>query len=348
MNWKEIITNTVHVIKTLATIVGVITIFLIFLEKISSTSPLLSNMKAKTWGKFYSWLRYKKLAKKAIKNDTEATVNSMVVDLQKELPPGWIRKLSIQWLKETSLADLKDEELIMRLRPLEDQDQNLLNSVFAFFKEVIFPKTKTVVPNNIYNSSALLLAHKTLSRKKLLLQDQFERQYIEKAILEDGSVASYFGSLREIDKRGFFTGAFLREADEICERARLDGRRKLIPKELDSILEHMKIFTKNIENKKSPESLWFWEGDISSYSFLLVAFPATFNLEPYLNRIKEKYDKKIERIYVLANQERKSFAQNVISAVQKQGLYKLEEIYDLNSDYRGEYGGIGALFVRKK
>ena len=43
--------------------------------------------------------------------------------------------------------------------------------------------------------------------------------------------------------------------------------------------------------------------------------------------------------------EQEPFARYVISEIAKLPRYQLAEVFDINKDYRGTIGGVGALFV---
>jgi hypothetical protein len=93
--------------------------------------------------------------------------------------------------------------------------------------------------------------------------------------------------------------------------------------------------------------LWYRKGEANSYGFLLVAQPFHFSINPYLKRAREHYSNGIERLYVMGANQEKRFVKRVIKRIVNETSYNLLELFELHKDYRGESGGIGAMFDAK-
>lgn len=341
--------NTLMVVGALALVLG-------FLKILFEIVPQLGRLKNSTWKYIAGKLRSRKLIKNAIASDIETHVNEVVADLQNELPAGWIRKAQIEWVTEVNDSDLEEGEMILRVRPLENQDQNFLTGVYAFFSRALFPRTKEVIPANVRKAAVLRIAHRTISEKKPFLTQSFEDSFLESAVRDDASVAIYLGRYDRLDQRGFFTGSFLREIHEIATKARFQELRSRMNQEIDEILNHVEGFISHLEGPSQNESNrtsrttippggWYRVGPATSYAFLLVARPDHFGVTPYVNRARERIKQNIERLYVMGAKEQEPFARYVISEIAKLPNYQLVEIFNVNRDYRGTQGGVGALFV---
>ena len=339
--------NTLMVVGAIALILGLI-------KLLFELIPQLGRLKSDFWRWIAGKWKGRKLIKNAIASDIETHVNEVVADLQNELPTGWIKRASIKWITEIKDSDLEEGEMILRIRPLENQDQNFLSGVYAFFTRALFPRTKEVIPANARKAAVLRIAYRTITEKKPFLKQSFEDSFLETAVRDDPSVATYLGRYDRLDQKGFFTGSFLREIHEIATRARFHELRGRMNQEIDEILTHIEGFITNLErpigNTRVPRATippggWYRVGPATSYAFLLVARPEHQGVRPYINRAQERSAQNIERLYVMGAKEQEPFARYVISEIAKLPNYKLVEIFNVNKDYRGTQGGIGALFV---
>jgi len=341
-------------LQNILMIIGALVLLLGFLKVLFEVIPLLGQLRTKLSKHIANKIKNRKLIKNAIASDIETHVNEVIADLQNELPTGWIKKAQINWVTETNNSELEEGELILRICPLENQDQNFLTAVYAFFSRALFPKTKEIIPANARKATVLRIAHRTIKEKKPFLQQTFEDSFLETAVRDDASVATYLGRFDQLDQKGFFTGSFLREIHEIATKARFQDLRNKMDQEIDQILTHIEEFIVNLEkpddvnrfnNQTVSPNWWYRIGPATSYAFLLVARPGHQGVEPYINRAKERLEQNIERLYVMGAREQETFARHVISEIAKLSRYQLVEIFNVNRDYRGIPGGVGALFV---
>ena len=324
-------------------IIGVLTIIFSFIRLLFEVIPQLKILKNSLIGYFAEKFKNKKLQKKAIANNIEKTVNDIVVNVRNELPIGWLNKISIKWISGSKQKELENDLLILKLKPMQNQDYNLINGVYHSFNNSLFPETKEVIPKNIHNATVMLLSKRALITQYPILKEKFENSIVEKSIKSDSSVAEYYGKFDEIDKEGYFTGAFIREVNQIAICSRFNEKRNIIEMEIKGLLNHIMKF-KNKGNHR-PDNLWFRKGDITNYGFILVAKPFHSNVNAYVSRAINISHKGITRLYVLGCNQEKAFFKKVIKALSNIPEYKLIELYKLNRDYRGEKDGIGALLI---
>jgi len=322
----------------------VLTLNLLFL--IFKLFTKAKKLKAKLFSKISKWYSHRSLVKAAISNDIEAVINETVLELKDELPEGWFHKFKIEWVKNENIAYLKDGESIIRLRPMESQDLNLLRGVFHFFSTSLFPKTKDIVPNITRNAITIQLSKRTIKEHKPYLSDKFDDEIIEYEINKHPEILNYLDSFERLDRRGFFTGALLREIDYTASQIRFSSARLDFEKEILAIIEHMLKFMSSLPD--APDNLWARSGSTHSYRFLLAKNPFKSKEKIYVNRALKAYDDKIERLYVLGTSRDKKFVEQVIKEIIKSTKYRLIEKYSLCRDFRKKRHGVGALFSMKK
>lgn len=324
-------------------IFGALSIILYFFYLLFKVVPQFKKFKNFILNYLASIIKNKKLEKQAIASNIEKVVNNVVIDVQSELPLGWIRKVSIKWVSKELPTKLEEDQMIIKLKPLENQDYNLLNGVFHCFQNLLFPETKDVIPKNIRNSVVLFLSKRTITKQHPYLKDKFETGFVEPSIKSDDTIADFYGKFEELDKEGYFTGTFIREIYHVSKLVRYNQNRKHIEDEIKAILEHIREF----QNKPSDRSgnIWYRKGLVSSYGFILVAKHWHPGVKPYVKRAKERIEKGISRLYILGCNQEKRFVKKVIKSIANLSEYQLIELYKLNKDYRGENDGIGALLI---
>ena len=341
--WESIIGS----VKIFLQICGAIALVITVLTGLFALVPKLSSLKAD----FFYWVqnkyRFRKFKKAAIKNDIENVVNNIVFSLQDELPYGWIRRAKIEWVPDITNEKIFTNEVILRIRPIENQDANLVVGVYSFFNNSLFPKVKEVIPSPARKAAVLLITKRAICSKRRFLEERFNEEVLEAAVQDDADITKYYPRYHKIDKKGFFTGAFLREVYEVCTRERFGQLRGQMEEEMHNILSHMEHFIENIPGHNITSNSWSRIGPATSYGFLLVAHPTADRSRVYVARAKERLDQGIERLYVFGTSEQLKFARFVISEIAKIDGYKLQEKFSVHKDYRGTSKGIGALFVRR-
>jgi hypothetical protein len=345
MSWTDFIKNLT--IKDILAFIGAATIVLGFIEALFRTIPRLGKLRTAFWGFLARKWKHKRLEKKAIAGDIENTVNEMVLELQSELPSGWLNRASIEWVdRDIKDSDFIDGEMILRIRPFADQDTNLINGIYFFFSKALFPETKEIIPANVRKATALQISRRTINSKKSFLRGRFEKSILEPSVKEDSSILEYIEKFDGLDRKGFFTGGFLREIHEIATRSRFKELRNKMEEEVKSVLAHIVDFVNNIPKRNNPDWRWSRKGPATSYAFLLVAQPYHGGVGRYVNKAKKHFQEGVDRIYIMGAKQEKNFVKKVISAVAGLPESRLAELFALNRDYRGELSGIGALFVK--
>lgn len=350
--WQFLV-NTYHIIAASAVnifaAIGVLAVLLTFVDLLFNTVPKLADMKSKFWhwlGDTYNFRRAKKMA---VKSEMEKIVNHVVFQLQDELPRGWIQRAAIKWVKDiTKPAETPEGEVILRVRPNADQNLSLAYGVHSFFTRALFPKIGDLIPSGRRSGAVLLVTRRALASHSPSLRTLFEDNILEQAVRANPDVLTSFNEFETLDNRGFFTSALLREMHEVTLLARFSPLRTTIGTELTSIVKHMLAFARQLGTGVVTTARWSRKGPVTSYAFLLVARPDNSGVKNYIVRARERFAEGITRLYILAREEQKDFALQVIREIAQLPEYRLDETFDLSKDYRCHEGGIGALLVVDK
>jgi hypothetical protein len=294
--------------------------------------------------------RFKKLEKSAIKSDIEGHVNKTIRPIRRELPPGWLDPLSIQWVKEETTATfLSDDKIVMRVAPLDREQSNFVNALYLYLRTALFPRSRTILEETHFESTVLQFARRIIDDQDQGLLAAFEEEVLEPAVSRRGKIVEYLERLNNLDSRGLLTGMFIREIDFSARAIQFKKVRSDFGTEFSEVLNHLETFLAGLgQEDPLPEALWARSGVGGTYGLLLVANPikaADDRVQGYVNRARDRAQSGVSRLYVFGGANQGPFVDKVIAAIRASvEKYKFVEEFTLHRDYRGSIGGKGALF----
>lgn len=323
-------------------------------KKLLDIIPAFQKLQADVIIPFAKKRDHGRLVKSVIKKDIEGRINSAILAFGNELPRGWINRMQIEWVENESRNDFfNDGEMVLRICPLKDETENLVHACYAFLQKAFFPRAKNVIPKEHREAAVLFVGRKIMTRQGDGARMVYEDIVLEPAIQRNKRILPLMPRYKTLDARGFFMGAFLREVHAVAIGARFDAVvRDKMREEASALLDHMEEFIAHYSAATIiPEALWSRRGPITNYAFLLVARPGnvkTGNIKTFVEHARESLKKGIDRLYVFGAEEHRPFVINAINAIEQQvPEYEVSERFNLSNDYRGQAGGLGALFVRR-
>lgn len=308
------------------------------------------------------WFKYKYLQRSAIAANISAEVNIFASQLRGEVPQDWLPNMEIKWVQKESRDDFfREKRPVIRMRPVRNQDSNFVRGVHAFFGRSIFPSTSQIIPSALREAAALQITRKLIRQRRPSLKRVLDDEVIEPVVCAQPSVLQYLDRYDRLDRRGYFTGSFLREVHAIATEAKYLPARQTIERDIEEILGHNELFLTEYNRTQQtaqnpdermvpiPPELWSNHGAITNYGFLLIAAPRNAqanNFRVFVNRARERAHAGVERLYVFGTRKEKTFARSAIEAISRQvPEMKLAATFKTEFDYRGDLGGIGALFI---
>jgi hypothetical protein len=336
--------------------VSFLIIVVLVLSHLSNTIDSLQSIKSKLLIPLANKLKHKKLVKAAIKSDVESGINTVIDDINQEMPKGWVKPLKISWVrKESRETFINEGNIVIKVEPLDKEDRNFVNALYFYSKNCFFPTTKSVIEETQYEATVMQFCRRIVHQSKPSYESAFNDDILEPAILKRKKIPEYMERLEVIDQRGFFTGVFIREVHNIAKLVRFSSKRSSMGSEFSEVLKHLEEFLGELvspEVNSISDGKWDRQGSIASYGLILVAHPskaASGAIKGYINRVKERSNKNIEHLYVFGATSESEFVKEVVEEIKKDAFgYKLIEEFSLNKDYRGEKGGRGALFILDK
>jgi hypothetical protein len=301
------------------------------------------------------WLKFKILVRAATKYDVRGHVNRAIGRLAKELPDGWVSDLEIRWVNnETREQFFEKNSIVVRVRPLQKQDENFVTVVHLFLKQALFGNVRHIIPELQRMAAILYFGDRISTLRGESTSKAFGERVFEPAVSGKKRILEYYQRYADLDEKGFFTGPFLREVQHVALEVRATRFRDNMGAEMNQALTHLESFCTAYEKSRSDgtpinEADWRRRGIMTKYGLLLVAHPNKAMVDAdgkgYVARAERNYRENVRRLYVLGSSGQREFAKKVIHEIKARTRYELEQEFDLYRDYRGNVGGIGALFV---
>src|SRR3989344_2799794 len=110
------------------------------LNYLTGLIPQLDIIKSKIIFPVLRYYKRKKLIKSAIKSDIRGHINREVAKMRDYLPQGWAEKMDVDWVETEEPVSLRDDnKIVIRIRPVEDQDRNFVNATYHYLRSSFFP-----------------------------------------------------------------------------------------------------------------------------------------------------------------------------------------------------------------
>lgn len=323
------------------------------LNLLTGLIPQLDIIKSKIIFPTLKYYKNKKLIKSAIKSDIRGHINKEIAKMRDYLPQGWAEKMDVDWVEVEEPFTLRDDnKVVIRIRPVENQDRNFVNAAYHYLRSSFFPKTHLVIPKQHFEASVLYVCRKIVEGRGDSAKEIFEDHVMDPVIQRHAQIPNHLDAYKNLDKRGFFTGTFLRELHLMAIGARFGADRNNMNQETAVVIKHMQDFINLYDSHRTgaeemPSSAWYHDGPISKYNILLVAHPSKTKggVDAYINRAKNGFNAGTKRLYVFGASNESRFADAVIAGIEGviEGV-RLIERFKTPFDYRGDRYGVGAVF----
>ncbi len=323
-----------------------VVVFLLLANHFIKNLPIYSLLKAKVLIPFAQQFKFVLLQKAAIKNDIQGKFNFAIRSIKDELPSSDIKPLEIQWVKNsTKEVFIRENKVFVRIRPLDNQEDNFLNVTEPFLESVLLPKSKYLI-QEVQKKAIIYFTTSVIISSHERLVTRFHDKYYLPESRKYKSLSNYYEKIEQIYKKGFFFSIAIRALELCADNQRF--KKTDLGSEFSQILDHLLNFIENIGMED--DFKWHFNSTGITYSMLLVAMPMKAHkgdVKAYVNRAKEHF-KKSQILFVSFSNKEKEFGAQVTDAINAQ--LPVELIAELRSqyDYRGHQGGIVRVFKKVK
>lgn len=327
-----------------------LTIGVYILNQMTQTIPVLMSIKAKIFIPLANLFKFKQLQKIAIKSDIQGTVNYALAPFSKEITDQKIKPLEIEWVEDaTTESFIKEDKILVRIRPLTDQDDNILSVTQPYLESVLLPHSSLLIAD-VQKKSVIHFTTKEIIGNNSRLLKKFHDKYYLPDCKRYKSLEEYFNKIDEVYKRGLFFSVVI-SAIEFASDKNKFKKTNLSP-DFAHILDHIISFIQNLNKQESlvqgDSQLWDYHGESISYGLLLVANPfkaQNGKVKPYINRA-EGHLKTADILFVAFSYQERKFGNEVAKAIEEALPVRLLDELTSKYDYRGSKNGVVRIFVK--
>lgn len=289
-------------------------------------------------------IKFKKLQKTAIRSDVQGQVNYAVKKIVVEAPEGNIKPLEIEWVEgEEAVSLLREGKILVRIRPLENQEDNFLVVTQLYLESVLMPNSRPLLAESQKKAVTYFTAEQIVGAREKL-HKKLHNDYYVPDTKRHKNLRGYFEQIQKANDKGLFFSVVLRVLERGTSALRF--KKGTLEREFDEVLEHIVEFA---TSKPREDKLWHYLHEGTSFSLLLVAEPykAKFlGTQGYVNRVKENL-KHTDYVFVVFSETETNFGQRVTNAIKEFVQVELVETIRTQKDYRGNPGGLVRVYRKK-
>ncbi len=335
----------------------ILVVAIIYLLKVILDEDLSAAWRARFYKAVYKITGKTEAEKKYIENDISSRINLARRNMPfgKEYLP---KAIKVEWVKsdeEGRTAQIKENELLVRLDPAESQERNIVLLANALVKQTSLVGIRYILEEPLEISIDLNLVKNLLSEigdRKIL--DWYLRNKYIPTINNSNEIKEWNGKIVEIDERGLFTRLLLVELDDYSKRvAGKIAKTKEMFNEIAGLIEFLyKISTKTYGQDVPLDYI------TKNFKIGVILVGETSKIlltgvEPYLRAFAYKTQQQLNSIYVI--QWDKKFLGTTDPEIYQQFLEitqrldeKIQEEFRVQKDFELKYSCVDASGNKRK
>jgi small subunit ribosomal protein S1 len=244
-----------------------------------------------------------KAEKSAVAKEIQGKINGFIKKINHEVENLLPYELKIQWISEKidKQSFIRNGKVVVMLRYHKNLDENLSRATLLYMKEAVIPEARPHISFKLSESIDLMMTKKALfsfaeARSSF---NYFYREILLPKVNKDPEIKEFCSVIEKLEERGLFTRVLLRELKD------LGYRRAGITETGDTVFETAQFtkFLNEIAQKEQGKDVPLtFNGRFIKLAIILVARPETemLGVTPFIKRIREKIEKRINVIYIFA------------------------------------------------
>lgn len=182
--------------------------------------------------------------KQYVKHDLQGHVNDFLVKKTKEIPGLAAKGVRLTWVDSATTREsfLKGDQVVVRLRRSDSNDQNFVRATCIFVSTSLVHKAKRYLSPSQAEATDLYVSMGIFKEEKPELVDHFLDDYLHQQAGEGNEkVRSYIDSYSLIDEGGFFFPVYLQELHHLGEKVFGGPRSGKINVEVDELVQYLEL-----------------------------------------------------------------------------------------------------------
>ncbi|MBW3590071.1 MAG: hypothetical protein KY429_11705 [Actinobacteria bacterium] len=261
---------------------------------------------------------FRRAKRKYVEHDLQGRINDFTKGLVREAPYLPRVRVKVDWTDETltRAAFLNNDEVIIRLRREDPQEQNFVHGAYHFISSTLLHKVKRYISQSHRESIDLYVLMRLFEREKPSVTGYFLDSYLHPKAQPDGKVVGYFDAYSRFDKSGHFYPVFLQELDFLGTKVFGGRKDDKIISEVNALIKFLDVL--------SQRSLGSDEQDLNFCKdyckFALVIVGKSYKITPtgdvWVNFIRRSLiPQSIDTLYLLGPRDNKSIMEAVAAGV---------------------------------
>ena len=254
--------------------------------------------------------------KKYVKYSIQSTVNSYLSDVAKTIPSLKIQRVKLQWISnETSEESfIQNNRVVIRLKKSTVANRNVANATFMFVKYALLVKAKRYIAKYQQQAIDMFTVTKILEKNDQNALREFVEIYLHSA-MESDKVNDLYGKFEDINSFGLYFPAFITEMTFLGEKVFSKRRNdKAIYEEVNALVNFLYNFS---HRKISDKNIADYTGAYCKCAIRILGKQykiANEGRDVYIRNIQNTC-KESETIYLIGDNERKNFIDDVVQSV---------------------------------
>ncbi len=320
------------------------------INQIVQNIPFFVLIKARIFVPLAKLIKFKTLQKAAIKSDIQGTVNYALAPLAREITSQKIKPLEIEWIENSAIEQfIKEDKILVRIKPLTDQDDNILSVTQPYLESVLLPHSSLLIADVQKKAIVHFTTKEIIGNNKRLLS-KFHDNYYLPDCKKYKSLEEYFTKISQIYRKGLFFSVAISAIELASERYMF--KKSNLGSDFVQILNHLLTFINSLNKpgnvNSTNDSLWDHHGTSISYGLLLVAKPLKAikgDMMPYIKRATEHL-KTSDLLFVAFSHQERQFGNEVAKAIEAALSVKLLDELTSKYDYRGANNGVVRIYIK--
>lgn len=272
----------------------------------------------------FKWIS-RKAEHQYVKYNVQATINSFVMLIKKNLPTYDVRTVKLEWVDANITQEqfINSNQLVIRMHKSTVPNRDIVNATVAFVSHSLLLKAKRYIAQYQKDAVDLFASIKILeTENNPQLISEFVDMYLYNA-MENDKVNELYAQFENIHKAGLFFPVFIAEmtflGDKVFGKA---INRSDIYDEVKCLASFLNVFSRR---KISEDSTLDHNGNYCKFAIRIVGKNAKImsqGKDVYLNNIG-KLSEEMETLYLLGDQSHEKFINEIVDDLKKERNYIL-------------------------
>lgn len=272
--------------------------------------------------------------KNAVKRRLESIINLSAKRVNEEGIDLLKHTIEIKWVEppQTREAFLKADKMVVCLEPSTSEARNVARASILYANESVLSNSRRLIHPLVLKAAVFAVTRKMLMMdRKLDALDCLNDEYFKPTLQTNPDIGDYVQTMEKLDNEGLFTRVFLKELSE------LDAKFPQVisdPEAEEETKTFLDILKRLVNKQKGVDADLTHRGHMIDANIMLVAREGNIDPAPYVNYAKRCCDTGLERLYVIAMDDKVGVARTAVALIKAEGSFSIENEWHYKVKYK--------------